>query len=205
MPSFVVPRARSVLSQAMFAACGAAVLAAQDAPPASAPPDTQAAPAFVTELLFGTEAERLVCFERFVNRDQTIQRRGDGWYAPAWNDAFPVTWQITLLDSERTVTLSAAPYRRPRQIVVIGTRPDSLGGGLETVQVVYRADGSVQAGSRAVTTRPADNGSRVRQGPLLDEDGVLAFTLARELAFRCERGLFEALPPNTLWGMIPPD
>lgn len=185
------------------AVCSAAALGAQDAPPDPSK-DSHSSPVFVTPLLLGSEAERLLCFERRISRDQTIQRRGDGWYAATWNEAFPVTWEVTLLGSERTVTLNSAPYRRPRQIVVIGTRPDSLGGGLETVQVVYRGDGNVQAGSRAVTTRPDAAGSRVQRGPLREEDIVLAYTLARELAFRCERGLFEALPPNSLWGMIPP-
>lgn len=193
------------VAHACFVLAATSVLGAQDARPTVATAAGQQSPAFVTDLLRGSETERLVCIERRVSRDQTIQRRGDGWYAPTWNEAFPATWEVTLLETGRTVTLNAAPYRRPRQIVVIGTRPDSLGGGLETVQVVYRADGAVQAGSRAVTTRLAESGSRVQRGELLEEDGVLAFTLARELAFRCERALFEAMPPNSLWGMIPPD
>lgn len=202
-----VPPARclGLVGLSLSAVCAAATAGAQESRPSTVATAGQSSPRFVTELLRSSEAERLVCIERRVSRDQTIQRRGDGWYSPAWNEAFPATWEVTLLETGRTVTLNAAPYRRPRQIVVIGTRPDSLGGGLETVQVVYRADGAVQAGSRAVTTRPSDAGSRVQHGALLEEDGVLAFTLARELAFRCERGLFEALPPNSLWGMIPPN
>lgn len=180
-------------------------LGAQDADSAASALTTGSQ--FATALLHSSETERISCDERRSDRMQTIQRRGEGWYSRAWDDAFPVTWEITLVESQRTVTLGVQAALRPRQIVVQATRPDSSGGGLESVRVRYRVDGSVQDGGRAVTGGRAASlgGDRIQRGPLTDADGILAFSLARELAFRCASGLYEALPVGSLWVMMRPD
>lgn len=156
------------------------------------------------ELLLPAETERLVCRRQHSVEQQAIQRRGAGWYTPAWEGLFPISWVVDLTDSRRQVTLGVEANRRPRELVAIGPRAEALGGGLESVRVRFLADGSVQNGHRAIRPGPESVSRAVVQSALLPEDGVLGYTLARELAFRCERGLTEPLEPGWIWSQIPP-
>lgn len=156
------------------------------------------------ELLLPAETERLVCRRQHSVEQQAIQRRGAGWYTPAWEGLFPISWVVDLTDSRRQVTLGVEANRRPRELVAIGPRAEAIGGGLESVRVRFLADGSVQSGHRAIRPGPESVSRAVVQSALLPEDGVLGYTLARELAFRCERGLTEPLEPGWIWSQIPP-
>ncbi len=176
------------------------------APPLTAQDSTQAIPALAhpVELLVTAETERIVCRRQHTVEQQTIQRRGAGWYSRAWDGLFPISWIVDLTASQRQVTLGLESNRRPRELVALGPRDQALGGGLESVRIRFLADGSVQGGHRSVTAGPQRFSRTVVQRALLPEDGVLGHTLALELAFRCERGLTEPLVPGWIWGQIPP-
>lgn len=156
------------------------------------------------DLLMTAETERLICRRQHAVEQQAIQRRGAGWYTPAWDGLLPISWVVELTGSNRQVTLSLESNRRPRELVAIGPRAADLGGGLESVRVRFLADGSVHNGHRAISPGAEAISRAVVQSALLPEDGVLGYTLARELAFRCERGLTEPLVPGWIWGQIPP-
>lgn len=191
-----MPALRSVLVSLVIVAHP---LGAQDS--TAAAPAPAAAP---VELLTTAETERLVCRRQHAVEQQAIQRRGAGWYTPAWEGLFPISWVIDLAGSNRQVTLGVEANRRPRELVAIGPRAADLGGGLESVRIRFLPDGSVQNGHRAIRPGTESLTRAVVQSPLLPEDSVLGYTLARELAFRCERGLTDALVPGWIWSQIPP-
>jgi hypothetical protein len=178
----------------------ARAIGAQDSTAAAATPPV----AMPVELLTTAETERLVCRRQHSVEQQAIQRRGAGWYTPAWEGLFPISWVVDLADSRRQVTLGIEANRRPRELVAIGPRAAELGGGLESVRVRFLADGSVHNGHRAIRPGADAIARAVVQSALLPEDGVLGHTLARELAYRCERGLTEPLVPGWIWSQIPP-
>lgn len=181
---------------------GAPALDAQDSTTTRA---SAAAVEQVVELLVTAETERLVCLRQHAVEQQAIQRRGVGWYSRAWDGLFPVSWVVDLTTSRRQITLGLEANRRPRELVALGPRDRAAGGGLESVRIRFLADGSVNTGHRASGPGAESLSRTVLQSALLPEDGVLGYTLARELAFRCERGLTEPLVPGWIWGQIPPE
>lgn len=175
-----------------------AVLESQtDASPAAAPP-------LQVELLATAETERIQCARRRLVDEQAIQRGPRIGNVPIWDGAYPITWVVELTGSGRQVTLSMTPPRRPRQVLAVGRRPEDLGGGTESVRVLFLADGSVQSGQRSHDPPRGRPSAALERTGLDDGDGVLAHTLARELAFRCERGFTEPLAVGWIWSQIPP-
>jgi hypothetical protein len=80
------------------------------------------------------------------------------------------------------------------------------GGGTESVVIRFLPNGDVRDGRR--TRAPARRSASSAKPPaaqtdLLPEDGILAYTLARELGFRCEYGVFDPLPLGSIWTRIP--
>lgn len=156
------------------------------------------------ELLVTAETEQLVCQRQHSVEQQAIQRRGPGWYTRGWDGLFPISWIVDLTATGRQVTLGVESNRRPRELIALGPRPRAAGGGTESVRIRFLADGSVQDGRRATSGGRESMVRSVVQSGLLPEDGVLGYTLARELAYRCERGLTEPLVPGWIWSQIPP-
>lgn len=176
------------------------VMAAQaDARPAPSAPS-----AFHVELLATAETERIRCSRQPLVDAQAIQRGPRIGNVPVWDNALPITWVVQLVTSGRQVTLSMVPPRRPRQVLAVGRRASDLGGGTESVRVLFLVDGSVQGGQRGYDPPPDRPSGAAQRGDLHDGDGLLAHTLARELAFRCERGLTEPLALGWIWSQIPP-
>lgn len=167
----------------------------------STPP---APPRMHVELLATAETERIQCARRRLVDAQAVQRGPRYGNIPVWDDAYPITWVVELIGSGRQVTLSMTPPRRPRQVLAIGRRAADLGGGTESVRVLFLADGSVQTGQRAHDPPRGSPSATPERTGLDGGDGVLAHTLARELAFRCERGLTEPLAVGWIWSQIPP-
>lgn len=195
---------RALLVSLLAAAPAAGAPGALGAQDSTAVTQAVSPAAVPVELLMTAEAERIVCQRQRAVEQWAIQRRSAGWYSPSWEGPFPVSWVVDLTGSNRQVTLGVESNRRPRELVAIAPRAEALGGGLESVRVRFLVDGAVRDGHRAIRPGAAATARAVFQSALLPEDGVLGYTLARELAFRCERGLTEALEPGWIWSQIPP-
>jgi hypothetical protein len=163
-----------------------------------------APPQMHVELLATAETERIQCARRRLVDAQAVQRGPRYGNIPVWDDAYPITWVVELIGSGRHVTLAMTPPRRPRQVLAVGRRAADLGGGMESVRVLFLADGSVQSGQRSHDPPRGSPTAAPERTGLDDGDGLLAHTLARELAFRCERGLTEPLVVGWIWSQIPP-
>jgi len=163
-------------------------------------------PVAAGELLVPAELERIVCNVATDDDIFEIRRRGQGWYR-TMDGAFALTYRVQLTASKRTVTVGLDQARRPRLLMAVWTIDRDAGGGIESVVIRFHPNGDVRDGRR--TRRPAQRrgapeGVDAERTELFPEDGILAYTLARELGFRCERGILDPLPEGTIWQRIPP-
>jgi hypothetical protein len=109
----------------------------------------------------------------------------------------PATWQVSMGTSGRTITIVTATGYRPREVSIVG--------GMENVQMRFFADGTLQDGQRVVTPRVREPGPATPVSSAVDSvDAPQLYSLARELVFRCERGIFEPVPAGNIQGRIPP-
>jgi hypothetical protein len=193
----VVVRMLGVLSVCCLAT---APLTAQDSIRA------EQAPVTAGELLVPAETERIVCSVATDDEIFEIRRRGEGWYRTT-EGVFAMTYRVQLTASKRTITVGLDQSRRPRFLMAVWTVDREAGGGMESVVIRFLPNGEVRDGRR--TRKPARSGAaagdhEAQRTDFLPEDGILAYTLARELGFRCERGILEPLPEGVIWTRIPP-
>jgi hypothetical protein len=192
---------------AMSRVLGALVWSAVAAGPAVAQDSTRASqePVLVGELLVPAELERIVCLAATDDEIFEIRRRGVGWF-PTTEGVYALRYRVQLTESKRTVTVGLDQSRRPRLLMAVWTLDRADGGGTESVVIRFLPNGDVRDGRR--TRAPARRSASSAKPPaaqtdLLPEDGILAYTLARELGFRCEYGVFDPLPLGSIWTRIP--
>jgi hypothetical protein len=157
------------------------------------------------ELLAPAEQERIACSMATDDDVFEIRRRGAGWF-PTTEGVYALTYRVQLTGSKRTVTVGLDQGRRPRLLMAVWTVDDRAGGGIESVVVRFLPNGEVRDGRR--TREPARRDSADAATPsgrtdLYPEDGILAYTLARELGFRCDRGIWDPLAAGEIWTRIP--
>jgi hypothetical protein len=157
------------------------------------------------ELLVPAEGELLACTRRGSADQFQVQRQPQGRYAPRTGETAPVTWAVTLVNSGRSLIIRMESGYRPREVVILNERPGANGAVQENVRVRFLTDGTVQDGHRAATPPSRDPGPATPlTSPLDSLDGPQLYALARELAFRCERGIFDPVPLGSIQGQIPP-
>lgn len=157
------------------------------------------------ELLVPAEGELIACTRRGSADQFRVQRQPQGRFAPRTGETAPVTWAVRLVNSGRSLTIQMESGYRPREVVILNERPRADGGVQENVRVRFLTDGTVQDGHRAVTPPRRDPGPATPLSSPLDTlDGPQLYALARELAFRCERGILDPVPLGSIQGQIPP-
>lgn len=157
------------------------------------------------ELLVPAEGELIACARRGATDQFRVQNQPMGRFAPRTGETAPVTWAVTLVNSGRSLTILTESGYRPREVAILNERPRGDGGVQENVRVRFGTDGSVQGGHRAVTPPRRDPGPATPLSSPLDTlDGPQLYALARELTFRCERGILEPVPLGSIQGQIPP-
>ena len=149
------------------------------------------------ELLLPAEEEPIVCTRQFSQDALRVQNQPMGRFAPRTGDTAPVTWAVTMGRSGRTITIVSHSGYRPREVSILGPQ--------QNVRVRYFADGSTQDGQRAVTPLTREAGPATPVTSALDSlDGPRLYELARELVFRCDRGITDPVPAGNIQGRIPP-
>lgn len=151
------------------------------------------------------EEELIVCTRRRGQEAFQIQREPQGRFAARTGDFNPVIWAVTLVNSSRSIVIEMESGYHPREVTILGARPKDEGGWQENVRVRFLNGGATQDGQRAVSapsSRPG--GAAPATSPLDSLDGPKLYALARELAFRCERGITEPVPLGSIQGQIPP-
>ncbi len=114
-------------------------------------------------------------------------------------------WAVTLVNTGRSLVIEVESGYHPREVSVLGARPRSEGRWQENVQVRFLNGGATQDGQRAVSAPSAlPGGAAPATSPLDSLDGPRLYALARELAFRCERGITTPVPVGSIQGQIPP-
>lgn len=150
------------------------------------------------ELFLPAEEEPISCTRRFAQDAQRVQNQPMGRFAARTGEAAPVTWAVTMVNTGRTITIVANSGYRPRSVSILGNQ--------ENVQVRFLTDGTPQDGQRALTPRASEPGPATPLTSELDSlDAPQLYALARELVFRCERGIIEPVPAGNIQGRIPPN
>lgn len=147
------------------------------------------------------EGERISCRRQRADEQLDASYPGRGMFDFAREGSFRIRWRVVLLESQRTVTIALERNYVPRLVVVDAGRGSGTAAAHESIRVRYLPNGSVQDGQRAAT---ADRRTPPLTSPLDSADAEMVYALARELAFRCDRGLIEALPLGSVQGQIPP-
>jgi hypothetical protein len=149
------------------------------------------------ELLLPAEEEPISCRRHAAQDALRVQNQPMGRFAPRTGEAAPVTWSVSTGITGRSLTIVATSGYRPREVSILGQQ--------QNVRVRYFADGSVQDGRRTVTPRGREPGPATPVSSHLDSlDAPQLYELARELVFRCERGILEPVPAGNIQGRIPP-
>lgn len=149
------------------------------------------------ELLLPAEEEPIVCTRQSAQDALRVQNQPMGRFAPRTGDTAPVTWAVSMGRSGRTITIVVNSGYRPREVSILGAQ--------QNVRVRYFTDGSTQDGHRAVTPLVREAGPATPVTSVLDSlDGPQLYELARELAFRCDRGITDPVPVGNIQGRIPP-
>jgi hypothetical protein len=148
-------------------------------------------------LLLPAEDEAISCTRRSAQDALRVQRQPMGRFAPLTGDFNPVTWQVTMVTSGRTITIVTSTQYRPREVSILGT--------MENVQMRFFADGTLQDGKRVVTPPAREPGPATPVSSALDSlDAPQLYALARELLYRCDRGIIDPVPTGNIQGRIPP-
>lgn len=163
---------------------------------------------FSNEMVVPAEGEWIRCTRRTGDEMLQIQRRGPGWYRPArdWDDLLPRTYYVDLQQSERSIVLQLDRGERPKLLQVRANRDASLGGGTETVTIRFNLMGEPISGARAIhpPRRQRRDPETIMESPIRAEDAIVGVMLARELAHRCEHGIYEPLAEGLIWKRLPP-
>lgn len=156
-------------------------------------------------MLEPAEGERIVCTRRSIATAMDVRRQPMGRFAARTGDPLPTVWSVTVGQLGRSVTIrNESPYR-PREVTVLYGRSAADGRVQEAVRVLFLTDGTPQDGERVLTPSVRDSGAaRPIRGPLDSLDAPRLYELARELVFRCERGMTEPVPLGSVQGQIPP-
>jgi len=156
-------------------------------------------------LLAPAEDEPIACTRRRAQEDLQVQRQPMGRYAARTGEFNPTIWAVTLVNSGRSIVIEAESSYRPREVTIIAARARRDGRLQENVRVRFLNGGVVQDGQRAVSAPSAmPGGATPVTSPLDSLDGPQLYTLARELLFRCERGIATPVPIGSIQGQIPP-
>lgn len=163
---------------------------------------------FTNEMVVPAEGEWIRCTRRTGDEMYQIQRRGQGWLRPArdWDDLLPRTYYVDLQKSERSVVLQLDRGERPRLLQVRANRDPAAGGGTESVTIRFNLMGEPISGVRALhpPRRRRRDPQSISESPIRAEDAIIGLLLARELAHRCEHGIYEPLAEGLIWKRLPP-
>lgn len=156
-------------------------------------------------LLEPAEEESIACTRRRSEESFQIQQQAQGRFATRTGNFNTVIWAVTLVNSDRSLVLEVESGYRPREVTILSARPKAEGRWQENVRVRFLNSGVTQDGQRAVSAPSSlPGGASPVTSPLDSLDGPKLYALARELAFRCERGLTEPVPIGSIQGQIPP-
>ncbi|MBA3853280.1 MAG: hypothetical protein C0503_02635 [Gemmatimonas sp.] len=156
----------------------------------------------VAPILFApAEGERLNCRRQRADEQRDVSYPGRGVFEFAREGSLRIRWRVVLIESQRTITIALERNYVPRDVVVDAGRGAGTTAAHESVRVRFLPGGEVQNGFRAVT---GDGRSPPVTSPLDSADGGRIYALAREIAFRCDRGLMDAMPIGSVQGQIPP-
>lgn len=147
------------------------------------------------------EGERISCRRQRADEQLDVSYPGQPLFAIAREGSLRMRWRVTLLESQRTVTIALERNYVPRDVVVDAGRGSGTAAAHESIRVRFLPGGQAQDGFRAAT---ADRRSAPVTSPLDTADAPMLYALARELAFRCDRGLLDAMPLGSIQGQIPP-
>lgn len=147
------------------------------------------------------EGERIRCQRQRADEQLDARYPGRGLFDFALEGSGRIRWRIVLLESQRTVTIALERNYIPRVVVVDAGRSSGTVAAHESIRVRYLPSGEVQDGQRAATS---DRRTPPLTSPLDSADAEMVYALARELAFRCDRGMTDALPAGSIQGQIPP-
>lgn len=156
-------------------------------------------------LLEPAEDELIACTRRRAQESFQIQNQPQGRFATRTGDFAPVVWAVTMVNSGRSLVMEIESGYQPREVSINGARPKEAGRWQENVRVRFLNGGATQDGQRAVSApAPVIGAAAPVTSPLDSLDGPKLYALARELAFRCERGIIEPVPLGSIQGQIPP-
>lgn len=156
-------------------------------------------------LLEPAEDEPIACTRRRTQESYQIQNQPQGRFATRTGDFNTVIWAVTLVTSGRSLVIAVESGYQPREVTINGARTQADGRWQENVRVRFLNGGVPQDGQRAVTAPSAlTAGAAAATSPLDSLDGPRLYVLARELAFRCERGITTPVPLGSIQGQIPP-
>ncbi len=156
-------------------------------------------------LLEPAEEELIACTRRRGQEAFQIQREPQGRFGSRTGEFNTVVWAVTLVNSGRSIVIEVESGYHPREVTILGTRPTEGGRWQESVRVRFLNGGATQDGQRAVSAPSSRLGAGApATSPLDSLDGPSLYALARELAFRCERGITEPVPIGSIQGQIPP-
>lgn len=147
------------------------------------------------------EGERISCRRQRADEQLDVRYPGRPLSDFTREGNLRVRWRVVLMESQRTVTIALERNYVPRVVVVDAGRGSGTTAAHESIRARFLPTGEAQDGFRAVT---ADGRSAPVTSPLDSVDAPMLYALARELAFRCDRGLFDAMSIGSVQGQIPP-
>ncbi|HRN54271.1 MAG TPA: hypothetical protein PK788_12305, partial [Gemmatimonadaceae bacterium] len=147
------------------------------------------------------EGERISCRRQRADEQLDVSYPGRPLFDIAREGSLRIRWRVVLIESQRTVTIALERNYVPRDVVVDAGRGSGTTAAHESIRVRFLPTGEPQDGFRAAT---ADRRSAPVTSPLDSVDAPMLYALARELAFRCDRGLLDAMPIGSVQGQIPP-
>lgn len=147
------------------------------------------------------EGERISCRRQRADEQLDVSYPGRGLFDFAREGSLRIRWRVVLMESQRTVTIALERNYVPRLVVVDAGRGSGTTAAHESIRVRYLPNGAVQDGQRAATE---GRRSAPVTSPLDSADAEMLYALARELAFRCDRGFFDAMPLGSIQPQIPP-
>lgn len=151
------------------------------------------------------EDESIACSRQRAQEELQVQRQPMGRFAARTGEFNPTLWAVTLANSGRSIVIDAESSYRPREVRIGAARSRRDGRVQEHVRVRFLNGGVVQDGQREASAPSAmPGGAAPLTSPLDSLDGPQLYALARELLFRCERGITMPVPLGSIQGQIPP-
>lgn len=156
----------------------------------------------VAPILFElAEGERLECRRQRADEQLDVSYPGRELFPFAREGSLRIRWRVLMIESQRTITVALERNYVPRAVVVDAGRGAGTTAAHESVRARFLPSGALQDGVRAAT---ADRRTPPITSPLDSADGARIYALAREIAFRCDQGLWDAMPLGSVQGQIPP-